>query len=31
MRSICLPGAQVAVDEKRRMVLTIDNYDYGIF
>ena len=29
MRSICLLGVQVAVEGKRWMVLTIDNYDYG--
>ena len=31
MRSICLLGAQVAVEGERQMVLTIDKYDYGIF
>ena len=31
MRSICLPGVQVAVDGKVWMVLAIDNYDFGIF
>ena len=33
MRSICLPGVQVAVEGKGCMVLAIDNYhgDYGIF
>ena len=31
MRSICLLGVQVAVEGKVRMVLAIDNYDYGIF
>ena len=31
MRSICLLGAQVAAEGKRRMVLTVDKYDYGIF
>ena len=31
MRSICLPGVQVAVEGEGWMVLAIDNYDYGIF
>ena len=31
VRSICLLGVQVAVEGKGRMVLAIDNYDYGIF
>ena len=31
MRSICLLGAQVAVEGKGWMVLAVDNYDYGIF
>ena len=31
MRLICLLGVQVAVEEKRWMVLAIDNHDYGIF
>ena len=31
VRSICLLGAQVAVERKGWMVLAIDNYDYGIF
>ena len=31
MRSICLPGVQVAVEGKGWMVLAIDNYDFGIF
>ena len=31
MRSICLLGVQVAVEGEGRMVLAIDNYDYGIF
>ena len=31
MRSICLRGVQVAVEEEGWIVLAIDNYDYGIF
>ena len=30
MRSLCLPGVQVAVEGKGWMVLAIDNYDYSI-
>ena len=31
MCSICLLGMQVAVEGKGWIVLTMDNYDYGIF
>ena len=31
MRSMCLLGLQVAVEEKEWMVLAIEKYDYGIF
>ena len=30
MRSICLLGVQVAVEEEGWMVFAMDNYDYGI-